>query len=186
MYTYNWGFRRMKKSNHVAKFLIIAGLLTFGLFISFENLGLKKSITEEIVLIKQVAPKYASEDHSLGLNEDVKTDEHTDNNAGLIETTLGAYSLTGIIINEDTADNVAIINGTRYKEGDYLSAFESDFTIELILDDKVIIHGALIVSETQDQTYELRLEHEKMFYVKPPVDVEPPLDWLAEQANQDN
>jgi len=101
---------------------------------------------------------------------------------GLIETTMGAYQLTGIFLARET-ENTAIINGIAHEEGDYLSAFESDFQIQEILEDTVVIRGSLVVGETEEQIYQLTLTDAQMQQIEEPVDVEPPADWLEEQLS---
>ena len=101
---------------------------------------------------------------------------------GLIETTMGAYQLTGIFLARET-ENTAIINGVAHKEGDYLSAFESDFQIQEILEDTVVIRGSLVVGEPEEQLYRLTLTDAQMQQIEEPVDVEPPADWLEEQLS---
>lgn len=176
----------MNKSNHLNKFIAAGVLLIFVFFLSLEKIGLKKNTATEFSMINDTVSNHISESLDEEYNEDVQADIREDSYAGLLETTMSAYRLTGILTSENTFDNIAIINGARYKAGDYLPAFESDFRILSILEDKVIIHGALIVAETEEHTYELKLEHEKMLYVEPPVEAEAPLDWLNEQAAQES
>lgn len=82
--------------------------------------------------------------------------------SGLIEMTLEAYQVTGVLTNENAFYNTAIINGKRYREGDHLSEHDSAFTILAILDDVVTIQGSLVAGVTEDKLYMLRLGQNAM------------------------
>ena len=104
----------------------------------------------------------------------------------LIDITMEAYSLSSLVTTANQSSNVAVINGQRYKEGDYLSLFESDLNIISITDDKVYLHGSLVQNQMEGKMYMLVLDDDKMQEIPEFMDVQAPSDWLEWQSYQSN
>lgn len=102
----------------------------------------------------------------------------------LIGITMEAYSLSSLVTTANQSSNVAVINGQRYKEGDYLSLFESDLNIVSIIDDRVYLYGSLVLNEMEEKMYLLVLGEDKMQEIYEFVDVQAPSDWLEWELSQ--